>query len=315
MNIVIVTPAPANSTLGNSITANRWAQILRSLGHKVDVTANWDRGDCELLVALHARRSNPSIEKFRQAYPNRPLIVALTGTDLYGDLRIDPATRRSLSLADRIIALQERAAGELEDESRDKLCVIYQSAVPPPLREPPDNRFFEVCVLSHLREVKDPLRAAAAARRLPAESSIKILHAGRALEPEWGERAKEEERMNPRYVWLGDLDHDDALAVLARSRLLVLSSLMEGGASAIAEAVVCGVPILCSNIPGNVGMLGPEYQGYYPPKDTHQLADLLYRAECDSEFLQELQSFCSRLRYRFNPEQETESWKCLLAQL
>ena len=193
--------------------------------------------------------------------------------------------------------------------------MVYQSAVPPTHRQQSLDDVFEVSVLSHLRDVKDPLRAAFAARSLPPQSRIRIVHAGQALGFQWEERARTEERMNARYRWLGERSHDDAMQLLARSRLMILSSTMEGGASAIAESVACRVPVLCSDIPGNVGMLGPNYPGYFRVKDTTQLAALLGRAETDPKFLASLQESLEGIRSRFTPEQERESWACVLEEL
>ncbi len=318
MNIVIATPEAPGSTLGNAVTADRWAGILRQLGHRVDVAGEWVpqiKDDCNLLIALHARRSHRSVVRFRRAYPNGSLIVTLTGTDAYSDLPGSPEAQNSLELATRIVALQEGARDQVPEPFRPKLSVIYQSAVPPSeMRQPsPDN--FEVCVLSHLRDVKDPLRAAWAARSLSAESRILVLHAGRALTGEWAMKAKEEERVNPRYRWLGDQKHDRAMYLLSGARLLVVSSLMEGGANAIAEAVVCGIPIICSNISGNVGMLGRDYPGYFRAQDTRSLAELLRLAETDREFLQTVRQRVIALQSRFNPETESASWSRLLAAL
>jgi putative glycosyltransferase (TIGR04348 family) len=312
MNIAIVTPSGARDTLGNSITAVRWAEILTALGHRVGLTKEWAGEEADLLVALHARRSNSSIERFHHAHPDRPIIVALTGTDLYGGLRTDEVAHHSLELASRIVALQDQAGAELDDEARGKLCVIYQSARPPMRTPQPSGDFFEVCVLSHLRDVKDPLRAAFAARRLPPQSTIRILHAGKALEPVWAELARAEDETNPRYRWLGELNHADALDLLAGSGLLVVSSEVEGGANVIAEAIVCGVPVICSRIPGNTGMLGSGYHGYYPLRDTECLCALLNRAETDPDFLQDLRRVVNDLRVRFTPEREMESWRNLL---
>src|SRR5262249_2561932 len=165
-------------------------------------------------------------ERFHQAYPNKPLIVALTGTDLYGDLPGNAEARHSLELATRIVVLQEAARHQLDDAARAKTWIIYQSAEPPAYREAPKQDLFEVCILSHRREVKDPLRAAFAARSLAAQSRIRIIHAGRVLEPAWEETARAEERVNPRYRWIGEQPHDAAMQLLARSRALVLSSVM-----------------------------------------------------------------------------------------
>jgi putative glycosyltransferase (TIGR04348 family) len=310
-----VTPVPPGSSLGNSVTADRWGGILRRLGHEVSILTEWVHEECDLLIALHARRSYPSIERLHRTNPDRPLIVALTGTDLYSDLPQISEARQSLSMATRIVVLQRAALDELDDLARNKTTVIYQSAVPPAVFEPADPETFDVCVLSHLRAVKDPLRAAFAARLLPVESRIQIHHAGSILEQEWDQRVREEERVNDRYHWIGDQTHEYAMKLLARSRILVLSSFMEGGASAIAEAVVCGVPVLCSRISGNIGMLEAGYPGYFASADTVRLADLFRRIETEPDFAAALRTHIGKLRPRFSPEQELAGWKELLARI
>src|SRR6188768_1222687 len=99
MRIRIATPAPAHSRKGNRITALRWAKLLRQLGHQVVIEERYNGGGCDLLVALHARRSYESAARFRQEQPNRPLIVALTGTDLYQDIRTSCHAQEALEMA------------------------------------------------------------------------------------------------------------------------------------------------------------------------------------------------------------------------
>jgi glycosyltransferase involved in cell wall biosynthesis len=127
-----------------------------------------------------------------------------------------------------------------------------------------------------------------AARLLPAMSHLRVLHVGKALSDDMAERARTEMAENPRYQWLGELPRWQALRVLARSHLLVLSSLMEGGANVISEALAVGVPILASYIAGSIGLLGEDYPGYFPVEDTPALARLLDRAETDTGFYQTL---------------------------
>src|SRR5208282_4453479 len=133
----------------------------------------------DLMIALHAWRSADSIRKFRARYPERPLVVALTGTDVYRFQESHPEiTLGSMALADALVGLHELVADALPERLRDKVKVIYQSVPPPPRRLPTRRRAFEVLVIGHLREEKDPLRAAYAARELPAESRITIVHLG-----------------------------------------------------------------------------------------------------------------------------------------
>src|SRR5260221_9037058 len=105
MKIGIVTPAPPGTQYGNRITALRWAKMLRCLGHRVSIVQRYDGQRFDLLIALHAHRSHPSISGFREANPKTPIIVILTGTDLYRDFSHDHTAQRSLELATRIVVL------------------------------------------------------------------------------------------------------------------------------------------------------------------------------------------------------------------
>ncbi|RMG55396.1 MAG: TIGR04348 family glycosyltransferase [Acidobacteria bacterium] len=315
MKICLITPAPPGSRKGNRVTAERWARILRSLGHRVIVDQAYRGQPCQLLVALHARRSFASIRRFRRTFPRAPMIVALTGTDLYNDIHASRRAHQSLQWATRLIVLQPMALDVLPPSLREKARVIYQSAVPPNGRYRPGDDEFRVCVLAHLRPVKDPFRAAMAARRLPSSSRIRIVHLGAALSQRMEQRARREMVVNPRYRWLGDRPHWHALRILAGSHLLVLSSKMEGGANVISEAIAASVPILSSRIPGSIGLLGPEYPGTFPVGDTGALAALLHRAETDPAFYRTLKEWGERLKPLVEPARECQSWKALLDEL
>ncbi len=315
MKILLVTPAPPGSRKGNRVTALRWARLLRQLGHRVAIRQQYSRERCDLLIALHARRSAPAVEAYRHAYPERPLVVALTGTDLYEDIRSDPAARRVLRLASRLVLLQPRGIDELANNLRAKARVIYQSAEAPRAGRSRRTGLFEVCVLGHLRPVKDPFRTAQAARLLPPSSRIRVLQVGSALTAVMAEQATAEAADNPRYRWLGDLPRPMALRVLARCRLLVLTSRLEGGANVVSEAIAAGVPVLSSHIAGSVGILGADYPGYFPVGDTASLAALLSRAETDPTFYGMLKAWCRKLQPLVRPARERNAWRQLLREL
>ena len=315
MKIVIVTPAPPGSHKGNRVSALRWARLLRELGHRVSVRQEYQDERCDLLIALHARRSADAVERFRARHPDRPLILMLTGTDLYGDIHTDAAAQRSLELASRLVVLQPMGIEELPGPLRSKARVVYQSTVPPSRHRAPRRDIFEVCVLGHLRPVKDPFRTALASRLLPESSRIRVLHLGAALSPDMAEQARREMDRNPRYRWLGDVSRGKALRILARCRLLVQSSLLEGGANTISEAIVAGVPVVSSEISGSIGMLGRDYPGYFPVGNTRALADTVHRAETDARFYRMLRSRCRRLAGRFTPARERAALRSLLREV
>ncbi len=272
------------------------------------VALAWNGEPCDALIALHARRSAESIARY--AATGKPLVVTLTGTDLYKDLPGSAEARRSLELADRIVVLQEAAPAELEARLRRKTRVVFQSAAPRQRRAPPADHF-RVCVIGHLREEKDPLRAAMALSRI-ADPRIQVVQIGGALDPALGAEAEAWMAREPRYRWLGALPHGRALAWLARSHALVVSSLMEGGANVIAEAARVGTPVLASRVSGNVGMLGRRYPGYYPVRDEAALAALLARAASDGKVLGRLQRARRERRHLFAPAAERRSLAVVL---
>ncbi|MDQ6653968.1 MAG: TIGR04348 family glycosyltransferase [Acidobacteriota bacterium] len=332
MRIGIVTPAPPDSRYGNRITAVRWARILRRLGNRVSISQTYDGKQYDLLVALHARRSHPSIINFQRQNADAPVIVALTGTDLYRDIRTNHLARKSLDIAIRIVVLQPKAIEELQPGWRDKSRLIYQSvedrksltgtsggaaktrARKSELSEPSSGSF-NVCVIGHLRAVKDPFRTALAARLLPDSSRIRVLQVGGAMTAAMAARARKEMGANKRYRWLGEQPRSRVSRILEKSRLCVLSSRMEGGANVLSEAIVASVPLLASRIDGNVGILGVDYSGYFDFGDTKQLARLLRRAETSPEYLTELRTRCKNLAPLFEPAREEKGWADLICEL
>ena len=317
MRIGIITPAPPRSTHGNRITALRWAAILKRLGHRVTVSQEYEGQRYDLLVALHARRSHAAIKRFNSEHPHSPIIVALTGTDLYRDIRKNKLAHNSLDIATRIVALQPKALEELKPRWRDKTHIIYQSAerVSGNALPPFVKNSFAVCVAGHLRAVKDPFRTAMAARLLPPSSRVRVLQIGRALTAAMERRARAEVERNDRYQWLGEQSRSQTLRVLSQCHVCVISSRLEGGANIMSEAIVASVPILASRVPGNVGILGRDYPGLFAAGNSKQLARLLLRAERDAKFLGELKRRVEKLSTVFDPAQEEKAWANLISDL
>jgi glycosyltransferase involved in cell wall biosynthesis len=215
------------------------------------------------------------------------------------------------------VVLQPKALDKLPEGWRAKTRVIYQSVTPGmrKARSSRQRRTFDVCVVGHLRPVKDPFRAAMAARKLPAASRIRVLQIGGAMTSEMEARANKEMRINSRYRWLGEQSPSRVRRILERSQLFVLSSKMEGGANALGEAIVAGMPVLASRIGGSVGILGEEYPGYFEPGDTRRLARLMLKAETDPWFLAALKNKCEALAPLFDPARERAALKSVLAEL
>ena len=313
MKISLVTPAGKRSRSGNRATAVRWARIFRELGHRVDVAESDDGAAADAMVAVHAWRSRDSIRAFSEAHPDRPLIVLLAGTDIYRFQDSHPDdTVDSMERATRLVCLHDLAHRAIPARFESKLRVIHQSCAPFAEPRSPAKRWFEVCVVGHIREEKDSLRTPLAARLAPTESRLRVVHLGKAHDARWETDTRAEAARNPRFHWRGEVPRWQVRRQFARSHAMVISSVMEGGANVVSEAVMCGLPVIASRIDGNVGLLGADYGGYFPAKDEKALARALWRAETEPAFLQMLTSQVEERKPLFAPDRETAAWRALL---
>ncbi|MEM7167870.1 MAG: selenoneine biosynthesis selenosugar synthase SenB [Planctomycetota bacterium] len=319
MRVCIATPAPPGTARGNRVTADRWARFLRQQGHQVEISEDYGSAAAhgtkfDQLVALHAKRSHESVVQFQAERPGRPVIVALTGTDIYRDLDT-PEAQDSIARADRLITLQPLATDELPASQRSKAHVIFQSVEAPEGSFRKRKNTWEVLLVANIRDVKDPFLAPRAALALPASSRVQIVHLGEVLSEELRPELEEFQSHPDRYVWRETLPHWKALRLMARCRLVVVTSRLEGGPNCLSEAIAVGVPALATEIPGNVGLLGEGYPGYFPAGDTAALTELLERAENDEAFIEALTEGVAERRKFVNPERERQAWIELLEAL
>lgn len=310
MNIVLTVPPSSGARSGNWRSAARWSRMLRSLGHRVRAESEWSSGG-DVLVALHARKSYSSIARFHAERPHHPIIVVLTGTDVYRDIKKDAEAQNALAIATRIVVLQEHALQELSPAFRRKTKIVHQSCDTALQLAPPHTRF-RLAVVAHLREEKDPFCAARALARLRHMPSLELLQVGEALDSSMAAQCAAWQKRDPRYRWVGSVPHHLALRWMSRSHLLVVSSIMEGGANVISEAVRIGLPVLASKISGNMGMLGPAYRGYYPLGDAQALARLIERSATEPRFYESLRRTMIRKQSTFTPAAERDAWRRVL---
>ncbi|EPC02101.1 hypothetical protein L861_04920 [Litchfieldella anticariensis FP35 = DSM 16096] len=323
LKVALITPAGRGSRAGNRATATRWAGLLRELGCRVQLVApdedfrqpHQANSPPDLVIALHAWRSHAAILASRQVLPQCPLIVVLTGTDVYRFQHSHPAVfLDSLEQASALIGLHTAIADDIPSRFHTQLHTVLQSALPlPPGAPRPGRRHFNILVAGHLREEKDSLRTALAVRDLPSDSRLRVVQLGRAYSVEWANAAHEEMACNPRYQWNGDQPHWRVRQWMARARLMVISSRMEGGANVVSEACVAGLPVIASDISGNRGLLGDDYPGYFPVADTEALRRRLLRAERDPAFVAALRERVVARATAFRPEAERDALARVIA--
>ncbi len=313
--IAILSPARGPSRSGNAVTARRYARLFRALGYRVRIyPSDVAAVDAEIVVALHAKKSAAAALRYCKSAPNGHLIVVLTGTDIYRDLPRSRIAQRALEAADAIVALQPLALDRLAPALRAKAYTIVQSVTLPalPMRRERTHTLQSFAVLGHLRAEKDPLRAAYAVRGLPRAFPVRVQLAGGILDERFRARASDEAARNPRFYYRGEIGARAALALLARSDALVLSSRMEGGANVLGEAIALRVPVLASRIDGNIGLLGEAYPGYYTVGSTAALRALITRFVVDRAFRASLRAHVAKLAALVRPARERSAWARIL---
>lgn len=247
---------------------------------------------------------------FREAHPDRPIALVLTGTDVYGEMASDESARQSLQCATHLVVLQEEALSRLEPADRAKARVIVQSA-PVVLCADRQAQRVDYVAVGHLRGEKDPLTLMQAARLLLG-TRIQIVHVGEALDPALGAEARRTMEQCPNYRWLGNLPQPEARRRIACARALVHMSRVEGGANVVSEAVRSQVPVLASRIDGNIGLLGRDYVGYFSCGSAVELAQVMQRMLDEPLFARRLAAQCAEREPLFEPAREATAVRGLL---
>ncbi len=308
-----MTPALAQANNGNWQTAHRWARLLRP-AYRVHLAEHWDGGDEALLIALHARRSAAAIAAWRANHPTRPVVLVMTGTDLYRDIASDGAAQRSLALADALVTLNELGPRQMPPALRGKAHVVLQScAARAPLAH--TRHHLRAVMVGHLRDEKDPRTYWRAARRLAGRPDLRLDHIGAALDPALGGEAAALAAGQANFRWLGGLAHAAVRRRIQAAHVLVHASRMEGGAHVVIEAIRSGTPVLASRIDGNLGLLGEGYEGLFEPGDDAALATLLTQARDDADMLPRLTAQLVPRAALFAPEAERATLRRLVGAL
>jgi glycosyltransferase involved in cell wall biosynthesis len=290
--ICLWTPAPAGSRRGNRITSLRWTRLLRSRGVRVKHTNQARPVEGKILLALHAVKARDVLLQWTRG----PRVAVLTGTDLNGEqqkLALD-----TLQHVDAIVALQPLDRQRLPPALHRKTRVILPSVSLPKNLVWNPGQVRVACSVGHLREVKQPLCLPQALDFAPNWSG---LHIGGELEPGWGARL----RRYKRFRWAGEMTHFQTLRTLSQCRCFVIASESEGCSNALCEALALGMPVLASDIPGNRGLLGAEFRGYFPVGDARALGGLLEQGPAAEPGYQRLLS----------PEREADNLQELISLL
>jgi glycosyltransferase involved in cell wall biosynthesis len=216
------------------------------------------------------------------------------------------------------VVLHGRGIAGLPAALHSKARVILQSAN---RRRPlgKTGHHLNVVVAGHLRSEKSPETIFATAQLLRNTAGIRLIHIGKALDPERADQATATMQACTGYRWRGALPHDAVRDAIQRAHVLVHPSRMEGGANVVIEAITSGTPVLASAVDGNIGLLGEDYPGYFPWGDAPSLAAMLTRLRLElttgNALLRQLTPAIAARAPLFEPEHERQCVRQLVTDL
>ena len=311
MKINICTGYSLDSPKGNTVTAKRIERLLCESGHDATAMHTDSPPLADVQICLHAFKTAAASIAFGEQCPDGRLFVYLTGTDLHGGIEQRPElANRVLELADRLIVAQPACLPDLPEKWRPKATVIYPSISLPnlPAVEKPALPLFTN--VGHLRQVKNPHLMFRSLQLI--QDDCLAMSLGVELDRTEGQQALLHQRKDDRYRWLDDCDRPTALAWMRNSVATINSSFSEGGANTVLEAIQLGVPVLASDVVGNRGFLGDDYDGYFASDDAVGLASLMRRCLADQGFRNLLIEQIAARRPLFTIDSETKAWLKLL---
>ena len=227
MQILIASPYPLDSPKGNSITALRIERLLKQAGHQASAVHGTLTAGADAMIALHATKTYPLSAAFKQQHPGKPLILYLTGTDLYRDLLEKKSDcLNAMELADILVVSQPASLSSIPAQYQQKSRVVRASIMLPELEDvsPPPQPSF--ALVAHLRPVKNPFLLNRALEQLHALP----LHAytlGSALDEKMIEDAHSWQAKDPRFRWLDNVPYPQALSWISQVTATINSSHLE----------------------------------------------------------------------------------------
>lgn len=313
MKVCVASPYPLTELKGNTVTTERIVELLCAGGIEARGSYLFDGDTAEVLIALHAVKGAQAVFDYREKFPEGRVIILITGTDLYESLPAGSEVgHRALREADRIVVVQKAAIERLPEEVRGKTVVIPASLDSIEIKAEPASPPFAISVVGHPRPVKRPFLTIEAVAKHPEWADVEVWQIGEALDEGSFQEGQEWVKRDFRYRWFGGMVREEALRLCAKSSLTINSSILEGGANAVMEAMTMGVPVLASRIEGNVGILGEDYPGYFEEGELDEALEAIVDGRVDLRVWVELAT--ARLPL-FSPETESSSWLELLANL
>ncbi|MBU3725173.1 MAG: glycosyltransferase [Burkholderiaceae bacterium] len=316
IDVRILTPFGAASGMGNWRTASRYAQMLRATGINASVfersfigDACLESGQRTVAIVLNAQRSADDVHTFVRC--GIPVMLVMTGTDIYGALRKDRAntpeyisTESAVKAAALIVTLQHEASEEILSrwpELEGRIFTLMQTS---PVRKPfapkvtLQSKTVRFLIAAHIREEKDPRTAFFAFHRAFPEGwaqrwdggrvPVRLIHVGSHRDRALAQEMLQLSGQFPGILLEGPLTHAQTMRRMTHVHCLIQPSISEGGALVVAEAIACRLPVIASNIAAHRAQLGMKNPGFFEPGDVDGLAAQLTRFIADQNFSSQL---------------------------
>ena len=313
MKINVCTGYPLDSPRGNTTTALRIVERLQMAGHQATAMHTDTPPAADAQISLHVLKTAAASAYFATHQSGR-LFIRLTGTDINGGFVKSPnLSQQTIGLADKLVVTHPACLPQIPDRWRNKTVVIYPSVTMPELAaiSIPTSPLF-TCI-GHLRPVKAPHLMHDAIQNIP-QANLVAASIGNAYDVTDGQQARLNARQDTRYHWHADCDRATALAWMQASLATINSSISEGGANTVMEAIQLRIPVLATDILGNRGFLGDDYDGYFETGRADQLAGLMRRCLEESDFVEHLKSQLDGQRPLFSVERESEQLSKLVSE-
>jgi len=321
--IKIFSPTRDDVVTGNYVTAKRYAYHLQNLGHRVfafnelEGIVNVEGVRCAFV--LHAEKGSHVIKEL--AATNIPVVLVLTGTDLYRDIISTKKSKkerclRSIQLASAIIVLHENAVSDLlkvVSFPKERIFVVLQSVVGFQKR----SSFFKkkdqykILLLSNIRKEKGIIIAISGflefQKNIDARTKFTLDHIGGVLDQGYFKKITNLLEGVKSVSFLGSFEKEKLQTNLASYDLLLHSSFIEGGSLVIQEAQNAGLPIIASDISCHTSLLGHDYVGLHSVGSVKDVSKKLYTFFSDELFRNEMEkqlSSCPSTRSTIGREQE-----------
>jgi glycosyltransferase involved in cell wall biosynthesis len=271
---------------GNSLTSHRIMTGLKRYGFQIELISmedsDWvnqlrnmlEYNQISLVHGLHAYYFFQAMQMVPQLL-NFPLLLTLTGTDInvYLQGAQGEEVLRCLELVDKIVVFNESARQELisiQPHLAIKLYTIPQGLW---LREGskisreelgllPENVVF--LLPSGLRRIKNIEMAIDALESIyPDFPQLHLLIIGAPIEKDYSAMIKQRAKSLPWVTYLGELPHASIKAYYQLGDIVLNTSESEGQPQAALEAMSLGLPAILTPVPGNLGLIQNNVQGFY----------------------------------------------------